>query len=218
MNVSIPAPAPLTANRVFKSQYSRTLEITLALGVLGHLAFLYLMPPLEVPPFELPPALEPIVVVDPEPEIEVLAPPEEVDPPPLQSDLWDKLQRVPEVFIPHTPLLPQDEPVFPAPARGAATSGGGFIAFDQRPVVIHRVVPRYPRLAQEARAEGTVWVEVLIDRSGRVVEARVVDSDTIELLKEAALEAVQGYLFTPALQRDIPVPARIVVPIEFRLR
>lgn len=57
------------------------------------------------------------------------------------------------------------------------------------PVVIHRVTPPYPRAALAARMNGMVIVECIIDKTGRVRDARVVRSSST-LFEQAAIDAV----------------------------
>jgi protein TonB len=64
------------------------------------------------------------------------------------------------------------------------------------PVVIRRVQPVYPKLAITARMNGTVIVECIIDKSGRVREAHVLSS-TSSLFNQSALDAVQQWQFAP---------------------
>jgi protein TonB len=58
-------------------------------------------------------------------------------------------------------------------------------------------VPAYPQTAQHMRVVGTVVVEVLVDESGRVVEARAASGHA--LLREAAVEAAKRARFAPTL-------------------
>ncbi|HSY48685.1 MAG TPA: TonB family protein [Thermoanaerobaculia bacterium] len=64
------------------------------------------------------------------------------------------------------------------------------------PVVIHRVTPLYPRAALAARLNGSVIVECIIDRNGRVREAHVLRS-TSTFFEQSAIDAVQQWQFTP---------------------
>jgi protein TonB len=64
------------------------------------------------------------------------------------------------------------------------------------PVVIHRVQPGYPKTAIAIRLNGTVIVECIIDKTGRVRESHVVRS-TSALFNQSALEAVQQWQFAP---------------------
>ena len=75
--------------------------------------------------------------------------------------------------------------------------------------------PVYPPEAAIKRIEGVVHVEILIDETGRVVEARVVGS--VPLLDEAALRTVREWLFTPALKNGRAVPTRAVADVTFHI-
>ena len=88
--------------------------------------------------------------------------------------------------------------------------------FDRMPVPIHLEVPAYPEIARRAHIEGLVTVWVKIDRRGRVAEAGVVES-TAEMFEEAAIHAAFKCRFHPALQREVPVSCRIVIPFRFTL-
>jgi protein TonB len=118
-----------------------------------------------------------------------------------------------EETIPETDFNPFAPPEIPDDAGGSDS----FYAFDSPPTPIKTRSPDYPELARAAGAEGTVMVEVTVDKNGRVIEARVISSDTIKSLEQAARRAAMDWLFNPAKQRDIPVKARIVIPFEFNL-
>jgi len=97
----------------------------------------------------------------------------------------------------------------------AAVRPEDFVAYDSPPVLVHSEAAEYPDLAREAEAEGTVTVVVTIDVTGRVIDARVHQSDTITALEQAALAAARKFLFEPAKQRDVPVPCQILIPFSF---
>lgn len=92
-----------------------------------------------------------------------------------------------------------------------------FVAYDSPPKCVHRESPEYPDLAKRAEAEGKVTVVVTIGVTGRVINARVYESDTIEALERAALDAAMKFLFEPAKQRDVPVKCQILIPFTFSL-
>ena len=69
----------------------------------------------------------------------------------------------------------------------------------QTPEVIREVKPRYSEEAMRAGIEGTVEVEVTIEKDGSVKDARVIRS--IPMLDEAALEAARQWRFK-AFQGD----------------
>jgi protein TonB len=84
------------------------------------------------------------------------------------------------------------------------------------PAKVHHVSPAYPAIAQQARVEGTVILEAVIDASGKVTDARVLRS--IALLDQAALDAVRQWVFTPTLLNGVPVPVVMTVTVTFTLK
>jgi TonB family protein len=73
---------------------------------------------------------------------------------------------------------------------------GGFLA-DQK-VLGKRVnvAPVYPEIAKVARIQGTVILEVTVDREGNVTAVRVVRS--VPLLDQAAIDAVREWKYAPS--------------------
>jgi TonB family protein len=86
----------------------------------------------------------------------------------------------------------------------------------QAPRVIRNVKPEYSTEAMEARVEGTVRLQALVDEQGRVADARVLNS--IPLLDGQALAAARQWEFTPGLLNGQPVPVLIVMELHFTLR
>ena len=87
--------------------------------------------------------------------------------------------------------------------------------FDSPPRPIKQARPQYPQEAFVKKIEGTVLVEALIDTSGRVVRARVIQS--VPLLDAAALQAAYQWVFQPAIKHGRPVPTIIHMPVAFRI-
>ncbi len=81
------------------------------------------------------------------------------------------------------------------------------------PLKIRDVRPLYPPLAQSARVQGVVIVEVLIDSAGDVAEAHMLRS--IPLLDQAALDAVRQWRFVPTLVNGEPRAAIMTVTVNF---
>jgi len=104
---------------------------------------------------------------------------------------------------------PEDPPGTDGP------SGQALMDYDKppRPVSIER--PRYPEEAKARKLEGTVLVEILIDATGRVARARVLQS--VPDLDEAALACVYKWRFEPAIKHGDPVATIAQAPIVFRL-
>jgi len=78
------------------------------------------------------------------------------------------------------------------------------------------VAPVYPPLARAARVEGIVILEAVIAEDGSVRDVRVLRS--VQLLDEAAAEAVRQWRFTPTLLNGQPVPVVMTITVAFKLR
>ena len=102
----------------------------------------------------------------------------------------------------------QAPPHWPAPVR----VGGAM----KMPAKVRHVDPVYPPIAQSARVQGVVIVEIVIDPEGRVFEGRVLRS--IPLLDQAALDAVNQWEFTPTLLNGTPVPVIMTATVQFSLQ
>ena len=92
---------------------------------------------------------------------------------------------------------------------------GTQLEVDQQPTVIRQTKPRYPPDAFYKRIEGTVELEILIDRTGRVSRTRVVKS--IPGLDEAAIQCVIEWQFRPAQLHGQPVATVASAPITFKI-
>lgn len=86
----------------------------------------------------------------------------------------------------------------------------------EMPVLIKEIKVPYPPQAMEKRIEGKVVLELLIDVQGHVISAQVIRPAGYGF-DEAAMEAVKGFLFTPARIRGRIVPVRITYTYTFVL-
>lgn len=84
------------------------------------------------------------------------------------------------------------------------------------PMKTKHVDPIYPQIALMSRVQGIVIIEATIGADGRVVDARVLRSEP--LLKQAALDAVAQWQFTPTHLNGQPVPVIMTVTVQFTLR
>jgi TonB family protein len=75
----------------------------------------------------------------------------------------------------------------------------------------------YPPAARKAEIEVDLPLEIVVDRSGHVSAARGLTRAGFGL-DEAAVEAIQGYRFSPALRGGHPVRVRMRWTVQFRLR
>ncbi|MBD3237955.1 MAG: TonB family protein [Candidatus Eisenbacteria bacterium] len=197
------------AHQRFRARHRRHFHVAL-LGALILLGLLALFSPPYVPsPYE--PVVADPIQLEPPPEYEIPAKPAEIPTPQMPRDIDPFEGPGPEDRMP-TQL---QNPMVPVPRAGHAAPSAAPAVFEEPPAVVRRVAPVYPEIARLAQAEGSVAIGVSIDRNGRVVSAWVEESDTIESLEAAALQAARQFLFTPCRQSDVAVPCQIVLRFTF---
>lgn len=103
----------------------------------------------------------------------------------------------------------------PPPPEGPRVK---FIPYDDPPQPLSNIRPVYPEIAQEAGIEGTVVVQVFIDKKGRVQDTIILKGIPNTGLDEAAVTAIRKTRFRPAKQRERPVGVWISIPVNFRLK
>lgn len=74
----------------------------------------------------------------------------------------------------------------------------------------------YPPLLRDAGIGGTVNVWFRIDATGRVVQTQIKKSSEHPALDEAALTAAEVFRFSPAMNRDRPVPVWVALDLTFQ--
>jgi len=119
-----------------------------------------------------------------------------------------------EEEIEFTPTTEFNELEVPPPPKVDTTYE--FFAVEVKPQIVKSVEPEYPELAQKAGIEGQVFVKVLVDEQGNVIEAHVLRS-TNPIFNEPALKAAKQFKFTPGKQRDIPVKVWVAIPFHFQI-
>jgi protein TonB len=75
------------------------------------------------------------------------------------------------------------------------------------------VAPVHPANAIAAGIYGAVIVEIVVDSTGKVSEARVIRS--LPLLDQAAIDCVRQWEFSPALLNGLATPMRMAVTVQF---
>jgi TonB family protein len=113
---------------------------------------------------------------------------------------------------PPPPPPPDGEQISPLDGVVPVRIGGEF----KPPKKIRDVKPVYPLAAQDAKVQGVVIIEAVIDTAGFVARGRVLRS--IEMLDEAALEAVKQWQFEPTLLNGAPIPVVMTVTVNFTLQ
>jgi TonB family protein len=86
----------------------------------------------------------------------------------------------------------------------------------RQPMKIRDVKPVYPPVAQEARLQGIVILEGLIDEQGNIADVNVLRG--VPLLNDAAIDAVRQWKYTPTLLNGVPVPVIMTMTVTFTLQ
>ncbi len=82
-------------------------------------------------------------------------------------------------------------------------------------MLIYKVVPTYPAVAQAIRASGTVVLQATISRTGAIENLRVVEGPA--MLRQAAVDAVKQWRYRPYLLNGQPVEVETTVDVQFKL-
>jgi len=165
--------------------------------------------------------------LEPEEEVEVVesdeaeAPPEFS--PPMLMDLPSTVpvSAMTMKFEPPPPEAPKSLGTITIPTNRSAPSSGWGKLFelkdlDQKPVPITRIQPTYPFEMKRAGQNGSVTVGFIVDTTGAVRDAYVVDSSHREF-ESAALTAIQKWRFRPGKKGGRAVNTRMAQPIVFNI-
>lgn len=95
---------------------------------------------------------------------------------------------------------------------GAFQIGGGVSA----PIAIYQPDPPYTEQAREAKFQGDVVVQIIVEPDGSVSAAQVVKPAGLGL-DESALKTVKTWKFKPGLKNGHPVAVQMLVDVSFRL-
>jgi protein TonB len=75
--------------------------------------------------------------------------------------------------------------------------------------------PVYPAIARAARVEGTVVVEAVISRAGRIESLRVVSGPA--MLQRAAMDAIREARYRPYRLNGEPTEVETTITVNFRM-
>jgi len=89
------------------------------------------------------------------------------------------------------------------------------LSTDTAHVVTHPVEPNYPMLAKEMKVQGSVVLEAMIGKDGKIQDLRSVSGPSI--LSSAAREAVQQWRFKPYLQAGQAVETVAKITVNFTI-
>ena len=88
----------------------------------------------------------------------------------------------------------------------------------EKPVLLKKVLPKYPKEAAKKGIEGTVKVSCTINKSGKVEGAHVFEGEGIHELNQAAIDAINMYEFEPVIIDGKAVYVSMVIPVKFVLK
>ncbi|MDL1982149.1 MAG: energy transducer TonB [Deltaproteobacteria bacterium] len=78
--------------------------------------------------------------------------------------------------------------------------------------------PEYPLIARRRGFQGTVVLEVMVDRNGRVGDLKVLKSSGYKVLDRAASASVRDWIFKPAIKGNEKIEMWVRVPVRFKLK
>jgi protein TonB len=115
---------------------------------------------------------------------------------------WWPLQAAPKAAPTPSPQSnPEPAPVPTQKSQRAPIRVGNAVLASK---LIHRVPPVFPERAKEARLQGKVMLQVLVDESGIVQEIKILRGHP--MLNDAAVEAVSQWCYSPITLKGEPVP------------
>lgn len=165
--------------------------------------------------------------LEPEEELDVVdseadeAPPEFA--PPMIMDLPSTVpvSAMQIKFEPPPPEAPKSLGTITIPSNRSAPSSGWGKLFelkdlDQKPTPITRINPTYPFEMKRAGQNGNVTLGFIVDSTGTVRDAYVVDSSHREF-EAAAIQAIQKWKFRPGKKGGRAVNTRMQQPIVFNI-
>ncbi len=164
-------------------------------------------PPPEPPKPQTPKPPKPATVSVPLPE-----------PPPVELLVDLEIPEPPPLPMPQTPVLVLPPPPAPAPPAPAPPSEplrvGAGIELPLRTVFVE---PRYSESARRIGLEGTVILDTVIDRAGRIRNVVVLRGLPMGLTEEA-VRAVSKWQFEAPTMNGEPVELTYVVTVRFQRR
>ncbi len=90
-----------------------------------------------------------------------------------------------------------------------------YLQIGQIPQMIVSAKPCYPDSAYKERVEGAVLVDIIIGEDGKVISAKVADSEPPEIFDNVALEAALNCVFSPIIYEGKPVKVAYRIPFVF---
>lgn len=214
-----------TANDRFKRGFSSWMWGAMILAVGAHYVLFRAVPPFGIEDVSF--RSWDVEVVEIPAEIEIPAPPAPI-PRPATPVMVETLLDTEITIAPTTFEANPVESLPPPPTKDAAgaadlAAAPTFTPMTVRPRLLNAaelarlLIEYYPRLLRDAGIGGTVLVWFYIDEEGRVVRTLVHETSGWDELDLAALKVADRMEFSPAYNRDEPVPVWVSVPVTFEI-
>ncbi len=112
--------------------------------------------------------------------------------------------------------LPPPKPPEPVRKKPAPPRQVRIGSAPQAAKLLRKVAPTYPRMAIQARVQGTVKIEAIIGTDGRIRNLQLIDGPV--LLVNAAMDAVKQWRYRPTLLNGEPVEVVTQIFVHFTLK
>lgn len=219
-----PATGPSrSANEAFKRSFTPWFWGSISVATLMHFLVFAFWPSMSAAHAGIDTGETPLV--NPPTRFELPPPPEAITRParPVINEALDDL----DITIPPTDFGNNPSWTLPPPPDDVDTNiedVPAWTAVDVYPFIknrdeLRRALEReYPPFYRDSGIGGTTKVWFYIDETGKVLKTRIHTSSGYEALDDAALRVAHLYEFSPALNRDKPVPVWVSLDITFRTR
>lgn len=204
-----------------KLKYNKTIELGLVLGLAILLGLFQASKRADK-------NIEKVDKIDFKIDVEEIPQTEQVKRPPAPSrpsiPIESEDEDIPEdATIEMTDINLDELPPPPPPPEEEASETPIFVAYDEGPEPIGgfpaiQAKLVYPEIARKAGVEGRVYVNVLIDERGNVIDTKILKSLGNNGCDEAAVAAIKSVKWKPAKQRDKPVKVWVGIPVVFKLK
>ncbi|HCX73449.1 MAG TPA: hypothetical protein DHM37_07015 [Candidatus Cloacimonas sp.] len=203
---------------IANSYYDKATSLAILILIFAFLVF----PKFEIKPYKREVKVTEAIEIPPEIK-EKIKPPETVVKPVVQVVVEEDFAGTEEEdieiveTIEKTSLDPYEEIAPPPPQFGTTPK---FVVYEDPPVPIKQVQPKYTDFARRTGIEGQVWLEVEVLKNGKVGAVEVKKSllSGPGGLDEAAIKAVKQWEYSPAKSGGKPVACWITFPITFELK
>lgn len=160
------------------------------------------------------PPQKPVHRPKPKPKVKPMPPPAPEPAPVKETDEPPQTKDVPALQEDPAPHDAFDDVAFSPPP----TEATGAVVEVSEPLYDINPSPDYPPVAIRRSYEGTVMLNVLVDKTGRAVEVKVDRSSGYAVLDRNAKAVVSRWRFKPARKGTQTVEMWVQVPVRYKLK